>query len=321
MRQGLYTCILGTMKGRMTAMNLRDFLRDRYAVLHNLKPKTVVLFGHSVDRFRDFLGREPELADLNDLEVSKFLRWRAVTPHRGRICSPASVAKDKAHLVSLWNAAAKRRLVEQFPDLPRNLVRVPHHAPQAYTVEEVSRMVVQARRRNGYVGPVAAAWFWPTIIMAAWYSGERIGSLLAIRWSEVDTQRRTLTFLSEHRKGLGRTITRHITPQLAEWLEKGRRAADELVWPWLDHRTEGAIYHRLRYICESAGVTPKGFHSIRKAAGSYVHAGGGDATTFLTHRDSKTTREHYLSPNIVEEASALDFLPPLDLDGPGKPAA
>jgi integrase len=297
-------------------MTVREFLVERYAVLHNLKPRTVILFGHSIDRLADFLGREPELTDFDDLTVSKYLRWRAVTPHKGRICSPASVAKDKAHLVSLWNAAAKRRLVEQFPDLPRNLVRVPHHAPEAYTVEEVSRMVIVARRRSGRVGPVAAAWLWPTLLMSAWYSGERIGSLLQLRWSQVDTQRRTMTFLSEHRKGLGRTITRHITPQLAEWLEKGRRGPSELVWPWLDHRNEGSIYPRLRYICESAGVTPKGFHSIRKAAGSYVHAAGGDATTFLTHRDSKTTREHYLSPNIVEEASALDYLPPLDLDGP-----
>jgi integrase len=295
-------------------MNLRDFLTERYAVLHNLKPRSVVLFGHSVDRLRDFLGREPELTDLDDLTVSKFLRWRAVTPHRGRICSPASVAKDKAHIVSLWNAAAKRRLVEQFPDLPRNIVRVPHHAPEAYTVEDISSMVMQARRRSGRVGPVPAAWFWPTILMSAWYSGERIGSLLAIRWSEVDTQRCTLTFLSEHRKGLGRTISRHITPQLAEWLEKGRRAPNELVWPWLDYRNEKSIYSRLKCICKAAEVKPKGFHSIRKAAGSYVKAAGGDATEFLTHRDAKTTREHYLDPKIVGEASALEFLPPLDLN-------
>jgi integrase len=304
-------------------MTLREFLIERYSVLHNLKPKSVVLFGHSVDRFRDFLGREPDLADLDDLQVSKFLRWRAITPHRGRICSPASVAKDKAHLVSLWNAAAKRRLVEHFPDLPRNIVRVPQHVPEAYTVEEISRMVREARRRNGTIGPVAAAWFWPTLLMAAYYTGERIGSLLAIRWDQIDTRAKTLTFLSEHRKGLGRTITRQITPQLAEWLEKGRRAPGDLVWPWAEHRQQNTIFIRLRYLCGLAGVTPKGFHGVRKAAGSYVkRAGGVDAAAdFLTHRDSKTTRDHYLDPKIVGEASALDFLPPLDIDGPDRPAA
>lgn len=301
-------------------MTLREYLIDRYSVLHNLKPRTVVLFGHSIDRFRDFLGREPELSDLDDLQVSKFLRWRAVTPHRGRVCSPASVRKDMAHLCSLWNGAAKKRLVDQFPDLPRNIVRVPHHSPQAYTVEEISAMVREARRRNGRIGPVPAAWLWPTLLMSAYYSGERIGSHLEVRWEQVDASRHTITFLSEHRKGLGRTITRAITPQLSEWLEKGRRAPSDLVWPWLEHRTMGSIFPRLRYICELAGVKAKGFHSIRKAAGSYVHAGGGNSTDFLTHRDSKTTRDHYLDPKIVGTQSALDYLPPLDLGGgPGKP--
>jgi integrase len=149
--------------------------------------------------------------------------------------------------------------------------------------------------------------------MSNYYTGERIGSHLEARWEQVDTARRTITFLSEHRKGLGRTITRQITPQLASMLETGRRAADELVWPWLEHRKMDTIFARIAFICISAGVKPRGFHAIRKAAGSYLKAAGGDATDFLTHKDSKTTRDHYLDPKIVGEASALDFLPPLDL--------
>jgi integrase len=297
-------------------MNVREFLLDRYAVLHNLKPRSVVLFGHTLDRFRDFLGREPELSDLEDLVVSKFLRWRAVTPHRGRICSAASVRKDLAHVMSLWNALAKKRLVETFPDLPKGIVRVPHRPPRAYTVEEISRMVVAAKRRKGHVGPVPAAWLFPTLISSAWYSGERIGSHLEVRWSEVDTGRRTITFLSEHRKGLGRTITRAITPQLCEWLEFGRRPSGELVWPWKEHRCPNAIFPRLRAICDAAGVTARGFHGIRKAACSYVHAAGGNATEFATHADMKTTRDHYIDDRITGIQSALDYLPPLDLGGP-----
>lgn len=300
-------------------MTLREYLIDQYAVLHNLKPRSVVLFGHSLDRFRDFLGREPELADLDDLVVGRFLRWRATTPHRGRVCSPASVAKDKAHVVSLWNALARKKVVDTFPDLPRGIVRVPHRPPRAYTVDEISRMVVAARSRVGYVGPVAAAWMFPTLLMSAYYTGERIGSHLEVRWSEVDTARRTITFLSENRKGLGRTISRAITPQLAEWLEKGRRASGELVWPWNEHRLHDTIFPRLRSICRAAGVTPRGFHGIRKAAGSYVKKGGGDATEFLTHADGRTTRDHYLDTRITGVESALDYLPPLDLDGPGRP--
>lgn len=301
-------------------MRLREFLLDRYAVLHNLKPRSVELYTFTIDRFEDFLGRPAELADLEDLTVSKFLRWRAVTPHRGRVPRPASVNKDKCQLLGLWNAAARKRMTEHFPDLARNIVRVPHRPPQAYTVDEISRMVVVARSRYGKIGPCQAAWFWPTLLMSCYYTGERIGSHLEVRWCQVDSARRTITFLSEHRKGLGRTITRAITPQLVEWLERGRRGPDELVWPWLEHRKAQSIFPRVQKICRTAGVTPKGFHGIRKSAGSYVKAAGGDATEFLTHADGRTTRDHYLDPKIVGEASALDYLPPLDLGGgPWKP--
>ena len=294
-------------------MILREFLLERYAILHNLKQRSVELYEFTIDRFRDFLGREPELSDLEDLVVSKFLRWRAVTPHKGKIARPASVQKDKCQLLGLWNAAARKRLVEHFPDLARNIVRVPHRQPQAYTVDDISRMVRVAKTRYGAIGPAPAAWFWPTLLMSAYYTGERVGSHLEVRWEQVDSNRRTITFLSEHRKGLGRTITRAITPQLVQMLDRERRAPGDLVWPWLEHRAIGSIWPRIAAICKTAGVTPKGFHGIRKSSGSYVKAGGGDATEFLTHADGRTTREHYLDPKIVGEASALDYLPPLDL--------
>lgn len=295
-------------------MKLREFLHERYAILHNLKARSVELYTFSIDRFGDFLEREPELSDLEDLTVSKFLRWRAVTPHKGKVARPASVAKDKCQLLGLWNAAARKRLVEHFPDLARNIVRVPHRPPQAYTVEEISRMVRVAKTRQGMIGPVPAAWVWPTLLMSCYFTGERIGSHLEVRWQQIDSTRRTVTFLSEHRKGLGRTITRAITPQLVQMLDVARRGPDELVWPWLEYREIGSLWPRIRDICLAADVTPKGFHAIRKAAGSYVKAAGGDATEFLTHADGRTTKDHYLDPKIVGEASALDFLPPLDIN-------
>jgi integrase len=64
-------------------------------------------------------------------------------------------------------------------------------------------------------------------------------------------------------------------------------------------------------ICHEADVTPRGFHAIRKAAGSYVAAAGGNAQEFLAHESAKTTRDHYLDPAIVKERSGLEFLPKL----------
>ena len=298
-------------------MTIQELLVERYAPLHNLSARSVVLFGHSVDRLRDFLGREPLVSDFDDLVIARFLRWRAVTPHRGRICSPASVAKDKAHLSALWNFAARKRIAAEFPDLPR--LRVPTRPPRAYTVAEVSALIRASRTCQGSIGSVPAPWLWQTLLQCLWYTGERIGSHLRLRWREVDLERGVVTFLGENRKGGVETIQRQIPSALVEQLRARRGADAALVWPWLEHRQLGSLFQTLRIIAQRAGVTPRGFHAVRKASGSYVKAGGGDATDHLGHASAKTTKDHYLDPNITGRQSALDYLPPLDLDEP--PAA
>jgi len=295
-------------------MTIRELLVERYAPLHNLSDRTVVLINHSIDRLRDFLQREPVLTDFDDLTIAKFLRWRAVTPHRGKIPAAASVQKDKSHLSALWSFGARKRLVEEFPDLPR--LRVPTRPPRGYTVEEVSALIRAARTCQGSIGDLPAPWVWMTLFQSLWFTGERIGSHLKLKWSEVDVEQCRITFLGENRKGGIETIQRAISPELAKLLAARRGAPGDLVWPWLQHREPGSIFQTFRKIAARAGVKPRGFHAIRKASGSYVKRGGGDPTEHLSHSNPKTTRAHYLDVAITGQQSALDFLPPLDLDGP-----
>jgi integrase len=303
-------------------MTLRELITERYAVLHNLKAKTVGLFCGTLDRMAEHLGREPVVDDLNDLTITKFLRWRAVTKCRGRLPAAATVRKDQAHLSAIWNHLAKKRHTKsdghplEFPDLPRNLVKVPRKPPRGYTVQEVSALVRQAKCRRGRVYGLPAPWFWMSLLMAAWYTGERIGGLLRIRWGEVDLDSGLLTFLGENRKGGLETIQRSIPADLVRILRMHARGPADHVWPWLDTHDENSIYTSFRSMAKRAGVVPRGFHAIRKASGSYVKAGGGDATEHLGHANPRTTQQHYLDPDITGRQSALDFLPPLDLTGP-----
>lgn len=227
---------------------LREILVDRYAVLHNLSERTVELMGQSLDRFRDHLGHEPTVDDLDDLVVSRFVRWRLATPHRGRLASPATARKDLAHVVSLWTYLARKRAtradgaVLDFPDLPRNLIRVPQRLPRGYTLDEVQAIIRQGRRAVGRVGPVPACWLWMTLPWAAWLTGERIGALLGLRWGEVDLERRRITFLGQTRKDRVTTIVRDISSELADALRPQRRRDSDLVWPWLEHRIENSVY-------------------------------------------------------------------------------
>jgi len=298
-------------------MTLRDLL-SVYSARHALKTRTVGLFNTTIDRFETFLERPSTIDDFDDLTLARFAQWRATDRHwRGKLPRPATVKKDLAHLSALWTHAAKKRMLRsdgvliEHPDLPRGLVKVSLRPPKGYKLEEIDALVKAARGRKGMVGPVPAWWLWETLLQAAWQTAERIGGLLALRWRDVDLDARRVTFDGATRKGGVKTITRSITPELAGLLAKHRRQDDDLVWPWVEHRTPASIWPSLAVLGRRAGVHAHGFHAIRKSSGSYVAAGGGDATEFLSHSDPSTTRQHYLDAGIVGGDDPLDLLPRL----------
>lgn len=300
---------------------LRALLIDHYAPLHYLTDRSIVLYLASLERFRDFLGHEPTLDDLTDIQAVRFAKWRAATPHGlKRPVRPASVAKDITQLRSLWTWAAKKRMTRsdgqmiEFPDFKRP--HVPKPVARAYTVAEVSAIIRQARTRKGRVGRVPACWFWMTLIRAQWEAGGRIGELLALRWSEVDLARCRLTFLAETRKGRRETLVVRISPELAKWMASQQGKPDEMVWPWFEDRAILSLYNSLRVLCRTAGVRYLPFHSFRKSTASYMKLVGKSAKDQLGHSSETMAENHYYSTDILEGESAIDYLPPLDLDGP-----
>jgi integrase len=307
---------------------LRTLLIDHYAPLHYLTDRSIVLYLATLKRFEEFLGHEPTLDDLTDLQAVRFVKWRGTTPHGlRRPVRPASVAKDVTQLRSLWNWAAKKRMARsdgqmiEFPDFKRP--HVPKPQPKAYTVAEVSALLRQAKTRKGVVGRVPACWFWMTLPRAQWEVGGRIGELLALRWGEVDLDRCTLTLLAETRKGHRQTLVVRISEELAKWLRPQRAGDKDYVWPWLEHRRIDSLYASLKILCRTAGVRYLPFHSLRKSTASYIKLAGGSAKGQLGHASEEMAEDHYYSADILPGESALDYLPPLDLDGPaggpGKP--
>ena len=298
-------------------MTVRDLL-SVYSDRHALKSRTVTLFTSTIDRFEAYLQRPATIDDFDDVTLARFAQWRATDTHwRGKAPRPATVKKDLAHLSALWTHAAKKRMTRsdggliEHPDLPRGIVKVSLRPPKGYRLEEIDALVRAAKGRRGMVGPVPAWWLWTTFLQAAWQTAERCGGLLALRWRDVDLDARRITIDGSVRKGGVKTIVRSITPELAGLLARHRRGDDELVWPWVEHRSIGSLWPSFRVLGHRAGVRVHGFHAIRKASGSYVAKGGGDATEFLSHSDPSTTRQHYLDAGIVGGADPLDLLPRL----------
>ena len=305
----------------MKSMLLRDVL-ERYALLRELKPHTVALYGMLVDRFERFLGRPAVVGDLDDLVVARFLRWRSETPAwRGRLPQPATVRKDRVMIAAVWTYAARKRWAADFPELPK--IRVAKTIPigKAYTAADVAAMIRTAKKRIGKTGGLPSRWWWPTLIYAAVCTGERFSALTSLRWAQVDLERGRVIFLAATRKGGTRDIERAITTQLSAMLAEHRRGPGDLVWPW-DRRTRSQ-WASLQVLCRSAGVRYRGFHGLRRTAASYAALAGGTAaaTRLLDHSDPNL-QAVYVDPTICPtDWTPAAGLPEMDLGEPKKPPA
>lgn len=296
----------------MDAMPLSELV-ERYRDLRNLSDKSLELYKMLLDRLERFLGHPPTVADLEDLTISRYLRDRATHQCRGKTISPASVQKDKVMIAAVWNLAARKRWVAEFPELPR--LKVPKRLPvgRAYTAEDVAKLIRRARTRRGLTGGVPSAWWWSTLIYVAYCTAERKSALLGLRWGQVDLDRCEIVFLGDTRKGRTRDISRQITPDLAKIMRIKQGPPDALVWPWDRHSQ--SIYTSLHLLCETAGVKYRGFHGLRRTAASYAALAGGRAaaTQLLDHADPNL-QQVYVDPEICPaERVRLDSLPALDL--------
>lgn len=298
----------------MSKMTVREVF-ERYALLRELKPITMARYAQLWERFEKFLGRPATVADFDDVIVARYLKWRAETPSwRGRLPSIATIRKDRSMMAACWTYAARKKIVREFPELPR--IRVPKKLPvgRAYTLADVEQLIRTAKLRIGRTGGLPSGWWWSTLVYAAALTGERFTALTSLRWGQVDLERRRLLFVAESRKGRTRDIERAITPQLVVMLARHQGAADALVWPW-DRRTN-SHWASLRVLCTRAGVRYRGFHGLRRTAASFAALKGGRAaaTELLDHSDP-LLQEVYVDPVICPSASSEEVsLPPLNLD-------
>ena len=279
-------------------MLLDTLLKDLYAPLKGIGSRTVRIYGFTLTAWADLLGRQPEIEDLDELPVARFLAHRLATR------SVATAAKDRAQIRALWEFAARRGLTDRWPQIRR--IRVPERVPMAWTTEELQRLLDAAGERHGVIAGVPAGKWWRAALLACYDTGERIAAILGVEWRDVTS--RGIMFRAENRKGSTRDLWRPITQTCHEAIE-ATRTDRVLVWEW--DRCYSNIWRHLGMICRAAGLPDdrgSKFHRIRKTHASYAAAAGLDAQRLLDHASPKTTRA-YLDPRIVRPPDATDVLP------------
>lgn len=278
-----------------------DQLLDEYAPLRGISGRTEQLYRFTLNSYSKFLGRRPTIDDLEELNIAKFLSWRLSER------SAATAAKDRAQLHALWTFAAQRGHTTKFPTIRR--VKIPKRVPEAWTVDQMRKILESCSRMKGCVSATPASEWWVALVHVAYETAERISAILALEWDEVGEE--GVIFLGDNRKGAGAPdIYRKLTPETMKLL-RAVRGETGLVFKWDRNRTY--LWGVLGKILKDAGL-PSGrrskFHRFRKTCASHAAAAGVNPQKLLDHSSPRVT-ELYLDPRITGEIQASDVLPSL----------
>ena|SRR3990167_3110052 len=251
--------------------------------------------------FHAFLSREPTLTDLVDETVNAFLFW-----FRAQGAAAPTVNKARNHLLALWRFAARKRLVEHFPDVPPDVE--PDRVPVAWLDHELLRLLAACADEPGYLRGILAAKWWKALHFTFWDTAERKTALLSLKWQTVDLTSGWAVFPAEIRKGKKRDRAYPLHCETVAALREIAEPPRELVFPW--PYSPAYIYPRYNKILRRAGLPidrKRKFHCLRRTVASYYEAAGGNATEFLDHTTRRVTQA-YLDPRIVPHADATRLL-------------
>lgn len=261
---------------------------------------TLELMRVSLAKFADYLGHKPKLSDFTDANLAGFAKARLAA---GR--SYATVQQNQLKLLALWRFACQSGLLSHWPRIKP--LRVPERTPRAWTQEELSILFAAIAVVPGRVGEVPAALWWETLHRLLWNTGERVTSILGLRWQHVDLPARVVHVPAELRKGKTRDKSYRLGADTLGCLERlPHRKGIVLPWPWF----RSSIYRKYRSILQSANLpSDRGslFHRMRRSVASHVKAAGGDPTAAMDHASPRTTQD-YLDPRICPQFSPADLL-------------
>lgn len=256
----------------------------------------------TISRLARHLGRPPLVEDLTDINVSALMQGLL---DRGR--SPATCNKVRDHLTAIWRFASRHRIIDTWPEV--KAVPEPERIPVAWTVEELEVLLAAIAGVDGKIGGTAAADWWTALILVLWDTGERIGAVLKLQWSDVRLSHSTVVFRAETRKGRTRDKLHSLHPDTVTAVR--RLAHHPTVFHW--DKSWGLIWRHFTAILRKAGLPDdrrSKFHRIRKTAASYYKRAGGNPTELLDHSSERITRS-YLDPTITGHRPAHELLPRL----------
>lgn len=289
--------------------SLRNWIFTRF-LPQNLKVRNELTrknYGHAVNDFAEFLGREPVLSDLSDEALTGLTLHLLNTRHLAE-----RTANERAgRIKTFWSWAARKRYVDQFPTFQP--VPEPEKIPLAWRENELVKLFNSCRRQRGEICGIPAWRWWFTIHGFWWCTGERIGATLAMRVEHLRLDEAVAVLPASIRKGRRKPAVHYLWADLVEMFRSilpPNGPERQLVFPWPKHHT--TLYHYYNKVLKMAGLPHDRYckpHKMRVSHASWRHMAGEDATRALGHDSPDTTRRHYLDPTLIKQDESKLFRP------------
>jgi len=241
---------------------------------------------------------------LADVDRSMMADWARTLLDRGQ---SAATVNDKLRMIrTILLAAYDDGLLDRPPRRMRKLPENPP-TPEAWTVDEVRRLLEFLERLPGWVGRVPSGQWWSSLTLTIYWTGCRISAML--RTTAADYQPGGLT-IRRQKNGRGQwyALPESCCRRIEEVLPESGP-----IWQWPFHPK--TLWNRFRRYVELVGLPcPRThtqlFYRLRRTNASYCAAvDPAIAQRQLDHSSYDLTRRHYVDPRIARLQSAADVLP------------
>ncbi len=267
----------GTYENRSRA-GWADFEKEFKAnVMAGMKPGTRDATQYALNHWNK-IAKPVRMASITSRTIADYVAKRRTEKRskKGPIVSPATINKELRTIRAVLRKAHRWGYLPRLPEF--DFLKEPGRLPTYVTPEHFGAIygACKVATAPGRI-PFPAADWWRGLLTMAYMTGWRIGSLLSLRWQDVDLKAGTAMSLAEHNKG-GRDMVTPLHPLAVDHLERltaGRFGA--LVFPWNEDRRR--LWDEFATIQDAAGVKPAtgpkphyGFHDFCARAFATMNA-------------------------------------------------
>jgi integrase len=291
--------------------------------------KTATRHGQMMREFIDFLGARANLniATVTSPDIAGF------RDHRQSLgLAPSTLNVDITVLSAAFNSALRQGHISVNPCAEIEDVKDSAERKHTFLPEQVSALVESANKLAQSGKRQENPWRdWPGLILAAFYTGQRLGDCANIQWKHVDlvSEIKTIRF-APRKDGGGKTVVIVAHPVLEDFLLSlpAPKSDDEFVFPSLAQRKISPLSKAFKKIMTQAriansvirkrsesgsgrNVNALTFHSLRHSFTSILANAGisEELRMALTGHVSRDIHQGYTHHELARLRDAIGVLP------------